>query len=1344
MGNLNWDVFESLQGDVTNNWESLCRELVRRNYARFGKFKSISQQPGIEFQLHIDRDCSLGISGRHFGWQCRWYGLGAGKQIGKNRRSKVESAIRTTEKYSPEISDWVLWTRRSLTPTDKKWFEGISTKLTLHNWYEEEIEGCLYEAPILREAFFGELALSKEKIHCMHEVVMAPLRRRWEPQLAVEVDVERHLKAHLAARGSWSELDQVSANLAKTASQLASKSNGLRPTEIDLIKGLSETMTRQSEHLSSVAAELRDGNVAKAKAIVKNSVVPTVKKRAFDQLGVNLRSINHPTSLLVGSIAGEVSDYFVVLRRLNEALTKTFFPVIGDAGFGKTFLSAQLTEPTQDSPGGILLLAKWLSKGGTLDELAKRVPFGGDRMTQLLEAANAFGTRMGRRIPIVIDGLNESENPADWQDLLATLKVQLRDFDHCVIVVTLRNSVANAILDENEPREFLAGFQYDREEALKTYFSYYKINADGAILPQELDFPLFLSLYCQATNPDRLEVVGVERIPGSLTEVFERFRQIVVSRAAATLGLRNEDIQAALARVGLALWDEGERSFGFDRLRTLVGDEPRDWARSLARVLEEEGVLSREPFPAFNGPLYDEDAPSNQVSAILYDAFAGFIIADALLERFGAEGMKTWIDKNWRSLDWDDDDVHPFADDVFRSLVGLLPRKTGTHLWKHVPPKLKPFALLEAAYLEPKWLDDQTKDELLAVSKDSPAVRGRSIYARLWETRSSVSHPLNSRFLNEMLKDLNTANRDLTWTEWLRQTNANYNGILNDLERLRLRWRRTAERSEEDSLLCMWTSWVLTSTDRHLRDKATEAIFWYGLGCPLGCFEMALEALDLNDPYVPERLFAASYGVVMGRQRFLMELKQPLSWLLTAFREKLSCDAAPTNTQHWMIRIYVQGIVDFCHCFLQSIIPDGLLDTNGLIRFAVFQPKTTRKHREFYLGRDFENYVVGRLFSDRRGYDNKHIGFKKAIAEIRQRIWELGYRPKVFQRLDEQLSNDFHGRRSKGRIERYAKKYGWIAYYEKAGRMSDDGTLARELRSGRGNPIVDIDPSFPRIPQRCPIELPDWTEDISDDDPFWLEHHSIVVPNEFLRAQELCGHNGPWIAVDGFIEMANKRRRRTVFGFIRGLIVDRSKADRLFKDLNKAFYLGNDYIPDEPTDYYTFAGEIPWSSEFGRENDTEKDYGPYEFAVGEHGSENPIVEILSHRFGWESGRSLLNEAEGYSVPSKVFSQQFSLKSGTATLDQFDSQGNLASMSLGPPICCQEDGSVLYIREDLLREYLDLNEAAFIVVAWGERNIKMVDYEYPDWAQSLFSSRKHLWRRIATLNDLDSDQLNIPR
>jgi hypothetical protein len=79
---LNWNIFENLPGAATNNFEMLCRAIMRRQYGQFGDFRALANQPGVEFHLRLNSVCALGEPGRWYGWQCRWYDLPSGTDIG--------------------------------------------------------------------------------------------------------------------------------------------------------------------------------------------------------------------------------------------------------------------------------------------------------------------------------------------------------------------------------------------------------------------------------------------------------------------------------------------------------------------------------------------------------------------------------------------------------------------------------------------------------------------------------------------------------------------------------------------------------------------------------------------------------------------------------------------------------------------------------------------------------------------------------------------------------------------------------------------------------------------------------------------------------------------------------------------------------------------------------------------------------------------------------------------------------------------------------------------------------------------------------------------------------------
>jgi len=62
---VNWGLFNELPGAADENFEKLCRALVRRHYGSSGRFKQLANQPGVEFHLELTESCDLGA--RHAG-----------------------------------------------------------------------------------------------------------------------------------------------------------------------------------------------------------------------------------------------------------------------------------------------------------------------------------------------------------------------------------------------------------------------------------------------------------------------------------------------------------------------------------------------------------------------------------------------------------------------------------------------------------------------------------------------------------------------------------------------------------------------------------------------------------------------------------------------------------------------------------------------------------------------------------------------------------------------------------------------------------------------------------------------------------------------------------------------------------------------------------------------------------------------------------------------------------------------------------------------------------------------------------------------------------------------------
>jgi hypothetical protein len=111
------------------------------------------------------------------------------------RRKQIESAVETTERELPALTDWILWTHWPLTKADQKWFGALKTRMRLHQWTSLEVESYLGgDAAFLRNTYFGEWILTPERLASWHEESVAPVRQRWQPEVHQVVDGERGVR----------------------------------------------------------------------------------------------------------------------------------------------------------------------------------------------------------------------------------------------------------------------------------------------------------------------------------------------------------------------------------------------------------------------------------------------------------------------------------------------------------------------------------------------------------------------------------------------------------------------------------------------------------------------------------------------------------------------------------------------------------------------------------------------------------------------------------------------------------------------------------------------------------------------------------------------------------------------------------------------------------------------------------------------------------------------------------------------------------------------------------------------------------------------------------------------
>lgn len=587
MTSLNWEKFYSLTGGKDQNFENLCRGLIRLNFGRYGKFAALKNQPGVEFHLQLTKNCpTLGEPPQWYGWQCKLHERTSKGDLKAASRRDIEDSLEKTEEHLPDITDWVLWTPYTLSKKDQKWFNSLETKFELHLWIEEDVDSLLSgPALILRSTYFGELIATPEELEQQHIKAIQPIRERWLENVHQSVDAERTLRRMLGEPVSWGQMIAIGKRLRKAADVLSGR---IDPTHSQLEKTISafivacsafaDTLLHFHEILAAGDLDVIQQKLGERKTLI-DVQVRSIPRR--------LRTWNLPIALDATNALDDMRIAQELLDEAEEFLGVGLVALLADAGGGKTQLAAQLTAPQKNRPAGILLHGRALHRGQTLDDLAHHFSIGGNPMTsmeRLLATLDAAGKRSKCRLPVFIDGLNEAENPKDWNAPLYSLSETIKGYPNVLVICTLRTgerrrddhiwkpqpqtnareSFAVMALPNDVRKIESEGFGADTEAAIKKYFTYYKINQGDAEIPLDLmQHPLTLRIFCQVTNTKRERYVTIKYFPASLTPLFEKYISNACERISQMANLsysyRDEEVVTAIYKLGLELWKVKQR-----------------------------------------------------------------------------------------------------------------------------------------------------------------------------------------------------------------------------------------------------------------------------------------------------------------------------------------------------------------------------------------------------------------------------------------------------------------------------------------------------------------------------------------------------------------------------------------------------------------------------------------------------------------------------------------------------------------------------------------------------------------------------------------------------------------
>ncbi len=1258
---IEWSELKPYQNNKYRSFEELCYQIAKGLHGEKGRFTSVDDSgggDGVEFYL-------TSSNGDQWGWQAKFYHPQERLSESGRKRSIINSLKKSCEIH-PNLKKWILCTPTNFTPKEQEWFNDTLPQsipdemcVELKHWGDSDFNNWLSEQRFSGKLhyFFGELELNLDWFNTQFKKQMAGVGDKFDSSLHTETNVDAEIHALLGNKAFTHQITEWIEKLEEDLPDLKEAIDDLKrpiPNKIEWDEEEKSKVIEAAESLQDALVNII-GKFEQNREILDKQELTAAQaiewRAAFGQLRKvfdNYEKVTTESGISQIKYIGEKEDEEQVLRNASSVvhgprnlvarLLDKFFPsviwqlglinksdlhILGDAGVGKTHIACNICDDRLKNGLPALFVRGSLFTTEQPIETQLRTILDippSYSWHNFLQALSAAAEAYQTRIPLIIDGLNESVHNGTfskiWELGLTGLVQEITQAKNLVLITACRESYKETIWKDATSKEYIwekliwkdndspnlvyaYGFDTDevKQEAIDKYFNAYKIKADLTWAPlMQFEHPLHLKIFCETQNRERKTEIQVYGGEQTLFEVFNEYLDQCNKAICDHLNRHPKTIivQPALNKMADHLWQNRSREIPFDKLVHVVDGQSRehlDWSSSKTRAIESEGLL-----------VYRDWVGVGEVMHFTYDLLGGYLIAKYLVEQVDdVQGFLNSEEVRAALFSEDHQTLHPMHEDICRCLAALVPAETG-HFLHEFPENKKAFSLSIRALFEISPQDITENCIRLVAHLFDQYQENREFFLQSAETTVGHSdHPFNASFWSERLAALSMSERDLSWTEYVRHNRYRYS-----FEKKLMQFEKACQDNQdlsEFSVKCLhlyaeYIVWILTSTVRPLRDQATRALYWYGRRFPLKFFDLVIKSFSIDDPYVSERMLAATYGIAMARQNDFEDtsfVDEMLPIYGKELYESMFKPNAPQATTHILARDYARRTIDIALIHQPDLLTEDEREritppfTDGGIReWGESEERDKGEHEKgpAPLQLDFANYTLGCLVKDRGNYDFRHAEYKRVRANIFWRIYDLEYSLNGFGTIDKLIhqENERYGRSADGRkIDRYGKKYSWIAFYELAGFRQDNGLL-QDYYSEERTLGVDIDPSFPDKQREYNLVTEDFLGDREVSAEEWIAKTSPPDLTRYLKVDHLCGEQGPWVLLKGYMSQKDDQANRDMFAFLHGLIVKSEEVEEIVEILKKQKKIDRSSLPFCPEDHYTYAGEIPWCDTYPENN----------------------------------------------------------------------------------------------------------------------------------------------------------------
>ena len=934
---IDWKEIRALDGSQQSGFEELCSQIARfeiplgANFVRNG-----TPDGGVE--------CYAFLSDKsEWGWQAKYF-----DSLGNSQWSQLDESVQTALDKHPQLRRYYICIPLDLPDARigrqqsarQKWdnhvekWKGWATERGLDvdflYWGNHELLTRLTEPKhVGRVRFWFDVRVFDE---AWFKVRFEETRKSAGPRYTPEIHVDLPIAADFEAFGKTVRFfDELKAH----ARGIRDKLRSFRYKETKNTVELPDISYSQVALLTEqILTELSGINVQpvgelpfqkiSSQVITANTVTEKLDKllyeceREYDTKQANQKDGKKRSTYSINpfqerryrlmALQRELWDLSESLENANRLASSNLLLLTGDAGTGKTHLLCDIANRRikEGYPTVLLMGQRFISESEPWTQVLQQLDLRGLSAEEFVSTLEAAAQTAGCRALVLIDALNEGSGRRIWPSHLEAFLARLECSPWIGVVLSVRSSYEQLIVSK-EVRERAArvnhyGFADYEYDATRTFFSHYGLELPSTpLLAPEFRNPLFLKTLCCG-----LKESGNRRLPRGfhgITATFELFLNAINNKLASELSfnLRIPLVRQALDAFTRVLIDTGESWLPLIKAEKVINEllPGRDFDHSLYHGLVSEGVLLEEV-------AWRQDTPPEYVVFIAYERFADHLVASSLLDaHIDAQSPEAAFVEG-APLGFLCDPQQHITSGLLEALCLQVPERTGKELTEIAPEVEDRWNISEAfrqslIWRDPQAFSDSTLDSLnKLIRTDYDFSETLNV---LLTTTTLPEHPLNAIFLDSWLREKQMPDRDALWSTYLHKAWKTHGAV----DRL-IDWASTV--TQKDALddetidLCSTAlAWMLTTSNRFLRDRATKALVSLLTGRLDAAVRLVERFADVDDLYVIERIYAVAYGVAMHSHD-----SEKVGSLATCVYSRVF--AAGTPPIHILLRDHARGVVE--------------------------------------------------------------------------------------------------------------------------------------------------------------------------------------------------------------------------------------------------------------------------------------------------------------------------------------------------------------------------------------------------------------------------------------------------